>query len=315
MNTIDATECSTTTTRAAANLALNPWLLRFFRLARRAPWVLRLLKPIAVRVAVRASSQIAGATKANALRIYGSQLTALQLKSYSKQVVSNFFQFVLDLAGGHADSKHELHTKIEAVEGRNAYDACRKQGRGVILLTAHIGSYELGLASIMQAEKAVHVVFKRDAYADWEYLRSRMHQRLGVTEAPIDDGWKTWLGLKTALENDEAVVMQADRAWPGQRHIDLPALGGTLRLPVGPVKLAELTQCPIVPVFCVREPGDKYRIKLFSPIYPNFGANDVVREVMQEVASAMQKMIQSYPTQWLMLDPAFVEDKAAEFSA
>ena len=168
-----------------------------------------------------------------------------------------------------------------------------------------MGSFEVGLAALTQVEPRVHVVFKRDRFARFEALRRRLRERLGVGEAAIDDGWPTLLRLRDALARDEVIVLQGDRAMPGQRSQSVPVLGGHLRLPVGPITLARLGGSPIVPVFTVRDVDGKFRVHLLDPIdaaTPGPAA-DGVDPALARFAAALERFIAAHPTQWLVLEP------------
>src|SRR5205823_1576482 len=105
----------------------------------------------------------------------------------------------------------------------------------------------------------------RDAFPAFERIRGDMRRELGVEEAAIDDGLPTLMRLRDALLANEVVVMQGDRAMPGQRSQSVPFLHGRLRMPIGPVKLARLTGSPIVPVFVLRGARGRFRIHLGEP--------------------------------------------------
>jgi lauroyl/myristoyl acyltransferase len=163
------------------------------------------------------------------------------------------------------------------------------------------------LAALTNVEPKVHVVFKRDTFGDWERARSDLRQRLGVTEAPIDDGLSMLFRLKSALEADEVVVMQGDRAWAGQQSIEVPVLHGHLRLPTGPVKLAQLNDTPIIPVLAVRSGVARFRVVLGSPIIVSEYSD--VKSAVTAVGEALGRFIARVPQQWLVLHKAFVEDQ------
>src|SRR5439155_1382943 len=87
----------------------------------------------------------------------------------------------------------------------------------VLRRAAHLGSFELGAAMLAKHERRIHVVFRRDRHWSFEQMRSEQRARLGIVEAPLDDGWDIWLRLREALLADEAVLLQGDRVLPGQR--------------------------------------------------------------------------------------------------
>ena len=250
---------------------------------------------------------------ANARRIFGNELSDVRCVAFAGQVVGQFYDFVVDVGASRSETAEQIRQRIESIAGRDAYLAHRREGGGAIIVTAHMGSFEVGLAALTDVEPHIHVVFKRDAMSGFEALRHRLHQTLGIHEAPIDDGWGTWMRLREALEINQVVVMQGDRAMPGQKAQAVPVLGGHLMLPLGPVKLAQLSGSKIVPVFAIRSPAGRCRVFAEPPIRVDPEAELVggVHPALLEWGKAIEKFIAAYPDQWLVLDRAFVEDTTA----
>lgn len=282
----------------------------FFWLAAHAPAFARILGPAATRVVPLISARVREQTRRNATRIFGRSLSAREQRAFTRGVMSSFFEFVVDVGQSSRDTAERLLDRIETVEGEAAYRALRANGRGAVLVTAHMGSFEIGLAALRRVEPRVHVVFKRDSSGPFESMRARMRQTLGVLEAPIDDGLATWMDLRDALLNDNVVVMQADRAMPGQRSEVVPFLHGHLRIPTGAVRLARLTGSPIVPVYTVRLSTGRFAVHLHAGIEPGLEATGAADPSLVAVARSIESMVAKYPMQWLVLGAAFEEDAA-----
>src|SRR5204863_8657171 len=120
-------------------------------------------------------------------------------------------------------------------------------------------------------ERRIHVVFRRDRHWSFEQMRSEQRARLGIVEAPLDDGWDIWLRLREALLADEAVLLQGDSVLPGQRGVRVPFMGGHVELPAGPIKLAMATGAPIIPIFTVRGSPGRFRVIIEEPIFIEAG--------------------------------------------
>lgn len=286
------------------------WLRVFFFLARRARWLLRALRPLGVWGAVRCSAKIRRGTYANARRILGPHLTDKQCDRFARGVVRHFYDFVTDVGRSSRMTAAQLRAAIESIDGHEAYVAHRKNGNGAIIVTAHMGSFEVGLAALLGVEQHIHVVFKRDPMDGFESIRSALRAKLGVHEAPIDDGWDTWMRLRDALARNHVVIMQGDRAMPGQKAQSVPMLGGHVSLPLGPVKLAQISGSPIVPVLTVRTPTGGCRVCAEQPIIvdPSAPLIDGVCPALAQLGKVIEKYVTAYPEQWLVLDPAFIED-------
>jgi len=282
----------------------------FFWLAASAPTLARACRPLATRLVPLFSREVRTSTRQNATRIFGRSLSKPEQRAFTRGVVGSFFDFVIDIGRSSREPAERLRERIEVVEGETAYRAARAERRGAVLVTAHMGSFEVGLAALKRVERRVHVVFKRDASGPFEAMRARLRRTLGVLEAPIDDGLSTWMELRDALLNDDVVVMQADRAMPGQRSEVVPFLHGHLRVPTGAARLARMTGSPIVPVFTVRLGNGRFAVHLFPAISPGLGAAAASDPSVVAVARSIEAMVAKHPQQWLVLGAAFEEDAA-----
>ena len=290
------------------------WLGPFFALAGACPPVARMLRPAACAVVPLASPTVRGAIRKNSLRIFGRELAPAEQRRFARRVIGSFYDFVLDVGRASRMSAEELVGLVEDVEGLDGYHAARARRRGAILVTAHFGTFEVGLAALAREERRVRVVFKRDSVEAFERLRARLHDSLGIIETPIDDGVGAWLALREALLNDEVIVMQGDRAVRGQKSEVVPFLHGHVRLPTGPVRLAQLTGAPIIPVFALPSGRGGHRVLLKPAIEAGggnatgFDRNPGPSVALRALADAIAEVVAAYPHQWLALDTVFHED-------
>ena len=275
------------------------WLQVLFFLAQRAPWFARLARGPFVRLSIVCSRAIRTATAANAARM---RLRS-DIRRFTRGVVGSFYDFVCEVGRSLRMTREDLLAQVESIEGHEKYLAARAMKKGAILLTAHMGSFEVAVAALLQHEKRIHVVFKRDV-GRFERIRQALRQRLGVVEQPVDDGWAVWVRLRDALRADEVVAVQGDRVMPGQKGRRMPFLDGHVLLPTGPVKLATASGAPIIPVFSVRTPGGRIKLLIEDAII----VGDDIDQAMEQIAAVIAKYVSAYPEQWLALHRAFCED-------
>ncbi len=283
---------------------------------RHAPSVPRFIKQPALALAWMASSTLRRGPLANAARILGPHATRHQRVTLARRTVASFYDFVCEVGAHQHHTLAQLSARVEVARGAAPYRAVRTvgafAGKGAVLVTAHLGNFEVGLAELRKTEDRVHVVFRRDAMGAFEAARSTLHRNLGIHEAPIDDGLTSWLALRDALQANGVVLLQGDRAEPGQQSTDAPFFDGHLRVPVGPAKLAAMTGAPLVPVFAVRGPADadhRVRIVLGEAVaVPDASA---VEPATHAVVRAIEAVVRQHPEQWHVLWPAWVEDTTA----
>ncbi len=273
------------------------WLSAFFNVAKHAPWFLRLVRPLIILLVPIVSNKVRSATRSNAVYLIGKPS-----RKYSQEVVGSFYDFVADIGRTSKFDRDELLECIAEIDGEDAYRLIRQSACGAVIVTAHMGSFEIGLAALTKVESAIHVVFKRDEFSQFDSLRSALRKKLGVIEAPIDDGWSTLVSLRDALSRNEVVVMQADRAMQKQKSREVKIGSGILRLPVGPITLATIHQSPLIPVFTTREPDGRFRVHIEPAIDPTD------QNAIEKLGKVIEKFVLKYPYQWLVLEPVFAQD-------
>ena len=192
-------------------------------------------------------------------------------------------------------------------EGLDNWRELDVPGQGFILVTAHIGAWEVGsmAAPSFQEARRVHVV--REAETDpraqqfiSQLLQSRTDE-LYTTHFAEDP--KLGVDLLNALREGEVVALQGDRPRSGGRTAILSLFGRPYPLPVGPVALARAAGVPILPVFVFREGRLRYRCSMRQPIrVATTGDRHAdVHEALQRFTNELESAIAHRPHQWFCL--------------
>jgi KDO2-lipid IV(A) lauroyltransferase len=303
--------------RAVRRASAAFWLEFMFWWAEHFPPMVLWTRPFFLWFAWRYSRVIQRGTRLNAKRLLPPGATEAEIIAFGKRVLTSFYISIYEIGASSRMSVERLRTRIDGVEGESRYFAARAAHKGAILVTAHLGSFELGAVALLDLERHLHVVFRRDEFPRFERIRSRFRKRIGVHEAAIDEGWAIWARLRDALLADEVVLIQGDRVMPGQRGVAVPFLSGHMLMPAGPLKLARATGAPIIPVFSIRTSLHRVRIVIGEPIYidPNEAPTvrpDGLPEALVRLAGAIEAQVAAHPDQWLMIEPAWCEDAARE---
>jgi len=132
------------------------------------------------------------------------------------------------------------------VGGEQSFDAAVAEGRGCILLGAHLGSFE-ALRSVGAARRGLRIRMLMSTGN-----AARIQTVFGrIQPASVD--WIIPMGTPTALlrakeclERGEVVGILADRVWRHQRATSLPFLGAPARFPLGAFRVATALGAPVV---------------------------------------------------------------------
>ncbi len=291
----------------------NFWLNYLFWHAEHAPWVIRATRVFYLTLAWHVATSMRRTVMTNVARLMGAQAPLKQRRKVARRIIANFYLFVHDIGCAVRMSREQLLARIKTVEGHDRYQAARQAGKGAILVTAHMGSFEVGAAALRELEPMVHVVFRRDVQARFERLRKALHEKLGLIEAPVDDGWGVWMRLRDALGRNEVVLMQGDRVMPGQKGVKAPFLGGHMLVPAGPVKLALATGAPLIPIFALRQADGKVKLIIEEAIdvRPDESGEGRIHPALVRLVNVIERYVKAYPEQWLTLHYACCEDADA----
>ncbi len=182
----------------------------------------------------------------------------------------------------------------------------REQRKGCILISAHVGNWEMSsywLHTIAGNIGKVHVVMVR---ADAEYMQRYGDERLrGTFTNVIDprDGIGASLAINNALTNGDMVCMLADRVFGDQPAVTVQFMGGDVRLPLGPFQAAAVTGVPILVGFLVKTGFNSYVVEVDKPWYVHMPSKRSERKaamqrVVQRWAKRLELQVRRYPMQW-----------------
>jgi len=189
-------------------------------------------------------------------------------------------------------------------EGLDAWNEVTADGSGFVLVTAHVGGWELGSTLPPGAHAAtIHVVREQEAGPEAQAYTERLLEGLGGsryrTHFAADD-MSLGVTLLGALREGDVVALQADRPRSGGQSSVVELFGAPFDVPTGPAALARLAGVPIVPVFTVREGRRRYRVLVESPIRVATGPDRAAdqQEALERVGRALEAVIARVPEQW-----------------
>jgi lauroyl/myristoyl acyltransferase len=218
------------------------------------------------------------------------------------RIYRTFWKFAWCLSERYERLSTSRSFAVEA-EGLEAWEELTRSGAGFILVTAHLGSWEVG--SMLPAalhQKRIHVV--REAETDpraqrfIEELIRRSGGDLYVTHFAEDP--QLGMVMLDALRHGEVVALQGDRPRSGGRAAEMRLFDRPFPLPVGPAALARAAEAPIVPVFVFREGRRRYRCILRPPIHvvQTASRQQDLENALGRFAADLEAAIRRDPHQW-----------------
>ncbi|MDM7999370.1 MAG: hypothetical protein QUS33_05050 [Dehalococcoidia bacterium] len=190
---------------------------------------------------------------------------------------------------------HGVHHVVDALAS----------GKGVMLVTAHFGSFDLAVQLL--AVHSVPTTILVEALEPEQLLNHVvwLRRNKGLNIIPAKAGA---LQIMTrALRNREIVLIACDRDVTGEAPKAI-FFGAETRLPDIAVRIALRTGAAIIPVFSIRRDDGRYDVYVEPPIQATSSGSGAVAECMREVIGVMEKYIRSCPEQWAVLQPVWPEN-------
>jgi KDO2-lipid IV(A) lauroyltransferase len=186
------------------------------------------------------------------------------------------------------------------VEGQQNIDAALARGNGVLLVTAHVGGWEVATALPRTVVPVPTTAIVTDDWLAWavEDLRVRAGLRIMYDSEPVSKATRL-------LRDGEAVLVLGDYAKDGMRTYPVRLLDAVAQLPAGPVTLSRLCETPIVPFSVLPEAPRRWRVEIESPLDPpaRTRGEEAERIVLQELADRWTATLRRYPEHWAAVYP------------
>jgi lauroyl/myristoyl acyltransferase len=183
-------------------------------------------------------------------------------------------------------------------------------GKGGIVLTAHMGNYDLGAALFAERfHRGIKMVRapEPDALAA-QHIDLALQQSSGgaVQIGYSSEGTLLVFDLLHDLRNGEIISIQGDRVIGEIGRAPANFCGNRILLPNGPFALAFASETPIYPLFVVRTGYRKYRLIAGEPIVCHRGdrsREEIMTQAMEKWTRILEKILRSYWSQWFAFTP------------
>lgn len=189
------------------------------------------------------------------------------------------------------------------IEGGPIWQKLLAEPQGFIMVTAHVGHWEVGSRS-GRADRKVHIVREPEIDpAAQEFLGGLLAKNTDrafeIHHSGVQD---LALGAKLleALRRGEVVALQGDRAGGGGRVHEVSLFGKPFDMPVGPAALARLAGVPLVPVFVFRTGRSMSCAVVREPIFvdPDAPRQRALESAVESLAREVEWAIRREPNQW-----------------
>ena len=227
--------------------------------------------------------------------------TDQNLEPMVREVFRNFGRYLVEFfrMARTLDKKYiEQNVKLKNI---HYVQEALARGKGVIILSAHLGNWELGgviLGVLGYPVIAVALPHKERPVND---LFNQQRAR-GMAVVPTNIAVRHCI---EALRNNKLVAIAADRDFSLKNGEVLDFLGRKAMIPKGAAIFSLKTGAAIVPCFCIRNAKDNFTFTFEEPLIPPSDVPDdkeaaTILALMKTYTTIIEKKIKQFPVQWLM---------------
>lgn len=203
--------------------------------------------------------------------------------------------------------------RFDVPEG-NSLAAAIRDGRGAVIVTAHLGNWDIAAKGLHDYGARVNLVMAREANASiQEYVRD-LKEDAGVRVIYSDTSVFSSFNMIRALRNNEIVAIQLDRPVGAGGMRPVSFFGQPALFPSGPFVLARLARAPIIPVFVPRLGTRHYAVRVGDRHdVPKDGRDPGgLQRIMHAVVAEFEAVVRAYPTQWFQFAPFWSSEGSAD---
>jgi len=197
---------------------------------------------------------------------------------------------------------------------RGIFDRLLAGGKGILLVAAHFGSWELGAVILRKVlGYPLTMVAMAEPSEGVNRIRRDMRASLGVELLEVRQNIDTPLQIRRRLAENRIVAMLLDRHL-GRDRIAVEFCGREAHFLKTPSLMSYLSGAPMLPAWIVRHPDGRFRCLFDEPVWVTRGGDReaTLRTATQAIADRLAAKIRQYPHLWYQFYPFWKSQPLAE---
>ena len=240
----------------------------------------------------------------NVSKVLNLNINDKEIHRIANRIFINWAKNIVDFLKNPIISKEKLKQRVE-IEGLEHLDNALKKGKGVVIISAHIGNFEWSACRI-----AV------EGYKIWalSLVRKNKLVRKFFESNRLSKGLKTlyinrMLNVFRVLKNNEIVAITSDWDPTGKATRPFKFFGKTAYLPTGALMIALKSGAQLVPSFVWKK--DKYNhfqiVEKPIDLIREGDKETLINKNMEKVLEVMEKYIRDNISEWEMFHDIWSE--------
>ena len=192
------------------------------------------------------------------------------------------------------------------------FESARSRGRGLLLLTPHLGNWEFGAPYLRERGISLQVITQAEPQNSLTHLRQASRARWGIETLVIGENPFAFVEVIRRLEAGATVALLVDRP-PAPSAVTVKLFGHRFSASIAPAELARATGCALLPV-CIPRTASGYSVEVFPEIIYDrltLGTREARANLTQEIMKQFEPIIRHHLEQWFHFVPLWKGGEAA----
>jgi KDO2-lipid IV(A) lauroyltransferase len=236
----------------------------------------------------------------NNLKIaFGENRTDTELQAILKSVYRNMGSSLFEFAALPRLNREKTERFVR-FQGLEKLEAARKAGRGVILITAHFGNWELYIQRLAVSGYPLHIIVRQANVRMLHNFMTRCRETHGNRMIIRDHAAREILNI---LKQGKILGVMGDQRGSTSRGLMIDFFGRPAPTNPTPAKIMLKTGAAVLTTFGVRNPDQTHTVYINDPM-EICRTEDMERDVFtitQNYMKDIEDMIRQYPDQWLWM--------------
>ena len=226
---------------------------------------------------------------------FGGETTPGQREQLAKKAFANLMRIPFEIGRAMKWTEQDC-LRYFHVEGKERIQAAMQKGRGLLVLTGHMGNWELLPPMVLMLGTPVTTTYRPLKFAPADTFFLQLRSRFGSRMVSKKQAMRKIL---RALQKEECVCMLFDQTSRRATGAFVDFFGRKAWTNTGLALLALKTEAPVLPAFILRD-GDRFRVEIGNEI-PLVKSGSKARDVLENTRQynkALEQIIRRYPEQW-----------------
>jgi KDO2-lipid IV(A) lauroyltransferase len=227
-----------------------------------------------------------------------------ELDYLCRENFANFIKMLADYFYCTGDHARHADGLLEEWRGFENLTAAIARGKGAIIVTAHLGNWELGGILLALRGIPMTVVTLEEPSTELSRWRDDYRRKLGIKTITVGSEKFSFIDMIKTLQNNEIVAMLVDRPYAGS-GTPVRFFGHDTLFSTAPALLWQHTDATVLPAFVLQNKKGRY-LSFADPAIPMERHDDrkeALAKNTQLVATAFETIIREHPEQWFNYVP------------